>query len=186
MSNLWDRPPLTSNGDAEESVTYEYVGRVLSEWESLEFELSRLYRFFVGGTDEIEHLREYGAGRIFRDRAKLLADKAKPYFIQRCDQQREGDLDELIAAAIGHADRRNDIAHGIVFRISGLTLFRQRIRYDRLHRDHYAVVPTLYALRFHTPDGLPEYAYASTEMKRIASRILNLRKQVEKFRLDGQ
>ncbi len=162
MSNLWDRPPLTRNGDEEQDVTYAYVGRILSRWEALEFELSRLYSWFCGETDETDLEREYGNGRIFNERADILSAKAKEHFVRNPDQKSEATFDELLKQARGYAARRNDIAHGILFRIDEITLFRECLKPNLLHRPHHAIIPPLFAVRSHTSTGYPEFAYASS------------------------
>ena len=43
MAKPWDVPLLPKNGDAIQDKTYAHVGFVMTCWESLEFELSRLH-----------------------------------------------------------------------------------------------------------------------------------------------
>jgi hypothetical protein len=40
-----------------------------------------------------------------------------------------------------YADRRNEIAHGMVFRIDQITFFRERLKPQLLHREHWALIP---------------------------------------------
>ena len=65
MAKPWDIPLLPKNGDAIQDKTYAHVGFVMTRWESLEFELSRLHSLFLGALDETEAMRAYGKGRIF-------------------------------------------------------------------------------------------------------------------------
>ncbi len=183
MSNLWDRPPLTSNGDADENITFSYVGRVLNQWEALEFELSRLYSWFCGKTDDAWLEREYGNGRTFSERADILTKKARECFVRAPDQEQEAKFDDLLKQARGYAGRRNDIAHGMLFPIHEITLFKDRIKPSLLNRPHHAIIPPLFAVRSHTSSGYPEYAYASNEMRTVEARVRYLRGRVERFRL---
>jgi hypothetical protein len=183
MPQPWDRPPFPKRGDDDEHMTYAHVGRIMTRWESLEFELSRLYSWFDGALDDTDKMREYGTGRIFRDRADALGRKADQFFMQHPDQGREGEFSELLSRARLFANRRNDIAHGILFTISRITFFRDKLKPNLLHREHYAIIPPLYAMRHHDQQGLPEFAYTSVEMRRIGTRIWRLQKEVERYRL---
>ena len=65
MANPWDTPPLPTYGDDNEDETFTAVGRVMTQWESIEFELARLYSTFVGKPDDY-------AARVAADEAKSL------------------------------------------------------------------------------------------------------------------
>lgn len=158
-----------------------FVGRILSRWESIEFELSRLYSCFAGAPDEQGPVAEYGKGNIFRDRAEILAAGADAYFRRNCNQNRESDFEALLMQVTGYVARRNDIAHGILFRIDNLSFFRREIEEDQQHRPHYAIIPPLYALRWHKT-GLPDFAYTSVEMLQILRRLERVYLTVENFR----
>ena len=49
MAKPWDIPLLPKNGDAIQDKTYAHVGFVMTRWESLEFELSRLHSLLFRG-----------------------------------------------------------------------------------------------------------------------------------------
>lgn len=181
----WDRPPLPKRGDENEDVTFSHVGRITTRWEAVEFELSRLYTWFGGALDDANLMEEYGSGRIFRDRAEILERKATEYFIRTPSQFRESRFQLLLTEAKGYANRRNDIAHGMVFQIDQLTFFRERLKPKLLKRNHFALIPPLYAIRFHEQTGFPSFAYTSVEMNRLAARLVKLRRAAERFRLEG-
>lgn len=183
MTNPWDRPsiPINFNGDADADVLFSCVGRVISYWEAIEFELGLLYTCFGGIPEDHYLMREYGAGRIFRDRAQALDQKATAHCIRHNCQHREGDFDNIMSQCLGYADRRNDMAHGIVFRVDEITYFRQRIKPNRRDRMHLAVIPPLYAHRWHTT-GFPDFAYTSEEISRLLIRLEALRETVRKYR----
>jgi hypothetical protein len=174
----WDVPPLPRNGDAIPDKTFAYVGFFMSRWESLEFELSRLHSHFLGALDETEAMRAYGSGRIFPDRIAILKRAADAHFRTSPNQKREGQFDGLLTEARGYADRRNEIAHGIVFRISEITFFRERLKPQLLHREHWALIPPLYASKAHRHSGIPGYGYAATAMDRLAQRVMNLQSRI--------
>ena len=96
-------------------------------------------------------------------------------------QRREGQFDYLLESAKGFADSRNEIAHGIVFRIDQITLFREHLKPNLLKREHYALIPPLYAARPHKKSGLPGYAYTALAMERIAYRLMKLQAEIRTF-----
>jgi len=178
MARPWDPQPLPRRGDATPDKTFAYVGFTMSRWESLEFELSRLHSLFLGTLDETDAMRDYGKGRIFPERLERLATAADRHFCSEPCQKREGQLDELLEQARGYADRRNEVAHGLVFRIDEITFFREQIKPQLLKREHYALIPPLYASRPHRASGLPAYAYTSASMDRLAHRIMKLQLRI--------
>ena len=132
--------------------------------------------------DDAKLMAEYGAGRIFRERAAALSEKANEYFTSKPDQHREGEFSSLLATSKGYAERRNDIAHGIAFRIDRITWFRNQLKPHLLRRAHFSLVPPLYANRYASSAGFPLFSYTSVEMGRIAKRLLKLQREVEGFR----
>lgn len=185
MPNPWDRPPIPKRGDEHEDITFMHVGRITTRWEFIEVEFSRLYTWFGGKLDDQILMNEYGKGSISRTRTKDLTRKADEFFIKNPDQHRESKFCSLLAQARGYADRRNDIAHGIVFRIDPITFFRERIKATLLKREHYALIPPIYSFRHADVQGFPVYAYTSPEMKRLERRLWRLYKEIEDFRLEG-
>ncbi len=151
MSNLWDVPPLPTIGDDDEEATYAGVGRVTSQWEAIEFQFSRLYSIFVGKPDE--EMRAYGAGRIFRERSKILAEAARDYFIRNPDQELEGQLHALTIRAEGFSDRRNEIAHGIVFQLQRLSFFREQMDPSVRGKFQWGLIPPYHTSQKHAADG---------------------------------
>jgi hypothetical protein len=178
MAKPWDPPPLPRNGDAIPDKTFAYVGFTMSRWESLEFELSRLHSLFLGALDETDAMRDYGKGRIFPERLDTLTKAAAPHFYSHPSQKSEGQFDEVLEQARLFADRRNDVAHGIVFRIDQITYFREQIKPQLLKREHYALIPPLYALKPHRATGLPSYAYTSASMDRLSHRLMKLQMRI--------
>jgi hypothetical protein len=69
MSNPWERPPLSSAGNANPSDLYIGVGRVLSQWEIVELQLGYLYTAFVLKYQNWEAVIEYGRGPTFKGRS---------------------------------------------------------------------------------------------------------------------
>ena len=51
MTSPWEAPLLPDQGDDNENDTYLAVGKIISGWETIEFELSRLYSVFERDPD---------------------------------------------------------------------------------------------------------------------------------------
>jgi hypothetical protein len=180
LSNPWDPFPFPQSGDPEDSLTYEGVGRVLSEWEAIEFHLARLYSIFVGDADGVS-LQQYGTGRIFRDRLDRLQAASEKYFVGRPNQDLEAACDCLRKIATGYADRRNDVAHGMVFPVHGMTFFEQ-MRGSPSDKPHYLLIPPYYVIREHD-GGLPAYGYSFTELWTLRIKLRTFGDQINRYRL---
>ena len=111
----WDRPPLPTSGDDKEDATYAAVGRVLSQWENIEGELSHIFALCIGKMWTNEAYDQYYAeGKTTKSRLCTVEETARQYFISSPNQEAEGCLRRLIEGARGFADRRHEVAHGIV------------------------------------------------------------------------
>jgi hypothetical protein len=169
MTHPWDQFPIPYDGDEDDAHTYEGVGRVMTAWESVEFDLSRLYSIFAGDPDG-QVMTEYGQGRIFRDRITALRLIASKWFLARPNQALEGDFDRICAHAEGFSLRRNEIAHGIVMQVDGLLFFRMAFKLTD-DRPRYACIPPYYAFRNADSAGNPLWAYTRHNAK-VLERML--------------
>jgi len=173
MGNPWDPLPIPRDADLDDTVTYEWVGRIIDRWEHIEFTLARLHSVFAGDPDGSEELREYGAGRTVSDRDRLIRATAEKWFVRNPNQTREGRFDKLMQEYIGFSDRRNEIAHGIVHQVTGLTMFRARTtRSDYLVQ--YAVIPAYHVMKRYHDNGVPKYMYGSAEMMLLEAKLIDL------------
>lgn len=173
----WDYPGFPAEPDSCEEHTFEGVGRVLTAWECLEFRLSLIYAIFRGDKNG-PSVAEYGEnGRIFRDRISGLTSAAEKWFVAHPDQHLEALFSQITKHTIGFADRRNDVAHGIVFPVHSLTFFREA--FGVTTGNAYALIPPLYAGRRHTEDGEPTYAYTRSQMAGIALALLKVQQDAE-------
>lgn len=152
----------------------------MTAWESIEFEFARLYSVLVGAPDG-PAIMDYGDGRIFRDRLARLVKAGELHFMRRPNQPDEGEFSSLCAHASMAADRRNDVAHGIVSQIDKLEFFRNGIQVRFLNRDHWALIPPLYLVRRHI-DGLPTFAYRSRDMDILSNRMLLVCAAISEYR----
>lgn len=180
MANPWDPRPIPRDGDLDDKVTYEWVGRIIDRWEHIEFTLARLHSVFAGDPDGSEALREYGGGRTVIDREKLIRVSAEKWFVGEPNQSREGRFNRFMQEYVGFSDRRNEIAHGIVHQVSGLTLFRQRTtRADYLVQ--YAVIPAYHVMKRYHDNGVPKYMYGTFEMMQLEAKLIDLQLAIFEF-----
>jgi hypothetical protein len=173
MASPWDPLPLPRDADLDVKVTYEWVGRIIDRWEQIEFTLARLHSVFAGDPDGSAALRAYGAGRTVPERDAIIRAAAEKWFIRNPNQRREGRFNKFMQEVVGFSDRRNEIAHGVVHQVSGLSFFRARTtRPDYLVQ--YAVIPAYHVMkRFHR-GGVPKYMYSSLEMMILCDRLTTL------------
>ena len=94
----------------------------------------------------------------------------------------EGEFHQLSNLAERFADRRNDVAHGIVHPIGKLSYFRQFLDKNELGSRALALIPPLYTIRRHDKDGRPMYAYSSVELFRLTSTIAEVWFNLSDFR----
>jgi len=118
MSNPWDIPPLPTVADVDIDKTYCGVGCVISNWEGIEVNLSRIFSMFHAKTDDYETMQKYGGPTKFIHRFGQVRKFATEFFVKRHNQEIEGTLDELADQITGFSHRRNDLAHAIVNRFS--------------------------------------------------------------------
>jgi hypothetical protein len=170
-------------GDPDPSQTYAGVGAALSQWEAMEFGLARAYSIFVGDPDG-SALRDYGTGRIFRDRIAALGVEASSYFTRYPDQTHEGEFNRLIDHAVRFSERRNEIAHGIVLDVRKITFFQRMMKLMDTSVHQYVLVPPWHVLRQHDPAGMPSFAFNKNQLDGLAVKFHALERGLATFRRD--
>ena len=180
MTNPWDVPPFPLRGDTNDTLTFAGVGRVTTLWESIEFELSNLCHVFTD-RQESDGQRRYGEGNIFAKRLDILSEFACAYFTRHCDQSKEGRFSELREQARHFSKRRHEVAHGIVFDITLVTAFREKLELGSTS-PQWAVVAPYYAMRHHDVCGLPYFAYSSVELDYIMRMMRRFFWDIRDFR----
>src|ERR1700677_4645433 len=170
MSNPWDPFPPPRRGDDSDAKTFEWAGRVISQWVHIEFQLGLLYSVFAGRPNHAATVREYGAaGKIFRERLRYLRQTADRYFVANCRQDLEADFHQICAASEGFADRRNEVAHAVVFPSVFLPSFVEDRRHGHLER--WALAPPHFEARKFNAEDFPLYAYTSRELNELVIRL---------------
>lgn len=185
MSDPWDRPSLPTRGDDNQNDTYAAVGRVLSLWEQVESELGHLFALFIGkyGKDEA-YDQYYEKGKTTQGRLNSLQREAKRYFTRSPSQEIEGHFCSLMKFAIGFADRRHEVAHGVVRPIEWYgSLLPELARPLSQGGFKFCLVPPHYQRNWIT-NGIPEYIYTSAELGEIEKQLFLFAQQITRFKWD--
>jgi hypothetical protein len=180
VSNPWDPFPSPRRGDDSAAQTFEWAGRVISQWVHIEFQLGLLYSVLAGRPNHAATVREYGAaGKIFRERLRHLRRTANHFFVANCHQELEAEFHQICLASEGFADRRNEVAHAVVFPSVFLPSFVEDRRQARLER--WALAPPYFEGRQFNTEDFPAYAYTSRELNELVIRLIALQKRIESF-----
>jgi hypothetical protein len=181
MSNPWDRPPLPSFGDANDDFTYAGVGRVLSQWEHVELQLGYLHSALRGKYQDYDTMIDYGVGSAFRDRFRRLEAAARAFFVRYSSQEFEARFEALRTKVLAFADRRHDVAHGIV-RDETWTEWRIRGQPDPESQGRrYFLLPTHYKAKNFNLYMHPEYSYTYPTLRQLAHQLMLLSTEVMGF-----
>jgi hypothetical protein len=177
MSNPWDIPPFPVRGDADQNDTYAGVGRVLSQWEAIEVELSHVYSLLVYRHEDLEALREYGRPTIFRDRLDSLQRAAERYFQSNPHQETESEFSDIAKIARNFSARKNDVAHSIV-RPYRWTFPPSAETVDPFEPMQFCATPPHYSGKKFMPENLPIYVYTSVEMNALSVALFEFSHQI--------
>jgi len=175
MTEPWDRPPYPSQGDTAEDITFAGVGRVISQWESIESELSHLYALFTGTQFKYESYEaSYATGKTTQGRLQTAEKAADKFFQRKPHQKFEGEFCRLIKIISGFSERRHDVAHGIVqpFQWYLTIVPKHNLKFDTPFQ--FCVVPPHYQVKSITTKNLPKYIYTSVELMELEKKLYNL------------
>jgi hypothetical protein len=174
VANPWDIPPTPSIGDAQEDAIFTAIGRCLCEWENVEHDLAKMFAEFTGCSDAFgpePAMRAYGTIVSFRGRADMVAAAAQAYFLRDTNEELEEGFKNILKAARGWADRRNDVAHSIIL---------------GLDAGNY-LVPSLYnTKKYPISASHAAYAYSSKEIDSFTREIENLATQTFDYLVELQ
>jgi hypothetical protein len=189
MSNPWDVPPLPSTADEDDNATYAGVGRVLTQWEGIESNLSRIFSMFHNKPDDYETIRKYGEPLVFTYRFSNLQRVATQFFIKRHNQEIEGTLDEMADKIVGFSLRRNEVAHGIVNMVQFYPWFLERAGSLKPHTRYWALIPPYHSIRSHKDTGgnvplsrIPAFVYTSIELRELEQKLQALYGEIGTYR----
>src|SRR5262245_4153884 len=157
---------LPDEGDDDIESTFAGVGRVLSQWETIELELSYLYGHLLNQPDDMDIIRQYGDPITFNGRIDGLCRVAKDYFKQNPHQDTEAEFCDLVSRARGFSARRNDVAHSIVRPIQWIT--PQGIGDAPLQ---FCAVPPHYIGKKFDAHDMPAFVYTSVELNALNNAL---------------
>ena len=110
-------PPHPAKGARSSRVIYAAVGEALSYWEFLETYQARLLVALNPGELFVPNilLRAFGAIESFSAKNRVIQEAAKTYFHWYPDKPLEKEVRSLLGGLLNLAEKRNHIAHGMVF-----------------------------------------------------------------------
>jgi hypothetical protein len=167
--------------DSDPRDTFAGVGMVLSEWEGIEVSLCRIYSFFLGDPDG-PSMQAYGKPTIFRNRWNGFKAAGEQFFVSHCNQDLEGFLEKLETELLEMADRRNEVAHGIVMPINGFSFAALISPPLRTRTNYWAVMPAYYNVRKHDNEGMPQFIYGASDLVEITTRMSKVQQRLSDYR----
>lgn len=180
MPNPWDIPPFPEQGDDEADWIYRAVGQAMTKWEEVEVELAELYTELIEKPAELQSIRDYGEPFSFSQRADKLEQAARRYFATHPNQAHEAAFDDMLCQVRGWANRRNDIAHGVVQQADFQPRFRDQ--YMREGKQRYCLFPAFYMHRKHDKDYRPTYCYTCNELEDFSAHFFQARIKAQDVR----
>jgi hypothetical protein len=179
MSDPWDRPPAPAQGDDDENALFAGVGRVVSNWELIESELSHLFAMFIGVLyTEAAYDQYYERGKTTQARLAATRKAAERFFQKAPDQAVEGEFCGLMRRIGGFSERRHEVAHGVV---RPMRWHQHGVRPGESAR-RFCLVPPHYQREWLDENRTPKYAYASKELVDLAQALFALAFELGTFR----
>lgn len=123
----------------------------------------------------------YGQERIFSKRLDVFKVALDHRFVVSPDQAEEALCEALFEEIVWCANRRNEVAHSVVYDVSTFDLVRRHMMPGFGDQPHYVALPPPYAFRRHDGDG-PTYTYAQPEMSALAVYAFEMQLELRRFR----
>jgi hypothetical protein len=160
--SIWDRPPFPQQGDADKKEIWTAVGAAISAWGEYEAALGRLFTIFIAGEfPSPQARRAFGRIRSFEGRRELLRGASEAFFHYQKGTSQEQDLLKIIIKdAWNAAERRNDLAHGIVMPFTPE---------GKSEPDGFCLMPSHYDSSKRDPNDVADFAYRSARINTFTS-----------------
>lgn len=163
------RPESLPIGDDNPHKIYPVIGEITTVWEGAEISYSYLFSTILRPTQSIPAARRaYGSIISAKSRRDMIEGAGEVFFHLFPNARLEQELGEFLNIYMSAANRRNEIAHGVIVRTTG-------------QREGWYLEANTYSrkrdMNFNSP-----YAYTGAQMHQIASRFSRLRTDVEGFR----
>src|SRR5262245_13223967 len=147
MSDIWAVVPLAKKGHATPEELWEVIGQALSTWELVEQGVAILFSTIVMGefhATEAPAVRAYGSSMSSSSRVEMVREAFKTWCRQNENCPLEGNIFTLLSQCRRAAERRNEIAHGIV-----ANAFEEN--------PHWFLFPGLFNPKKRELGGMPKY-----------------------------
>ena len=170
MPAAWGRPPPPTQADTDVEELYASVGCALSHWEEIEGELSHWFALCIGKMWQHEAYDQYyEQGKTGRQRINTVQKAGEAYFVKHPSQEAEAKFSIVIDATREFANRRHELAHGVVRPIQWYwPVVQQFMKPPAGANFEYCLVPPHYQRSWFDPkDWNPEYVYTSKEIYEI-------------------
>ena len=172
MVQPWEIPPIPPHGDMKPNEVHIARSRAIDEWERVENCLMMLDSLFA---QSLGKKSCYGKGKIFVNRLESIERFGRQYFIRHPSQTVESEFDGLIASLKNYAQRRHDIAHGIV----EILLTKENQHTNTIE---FALLPAFYAIdRPRKTNFFPTFAYNAAILLSFESKFDELGQHVRSF-----
>jgi hypothetical protein len=166
-------------GDDDEDAVYAGVGRVVSNWELIEGELTHLFATFTGVLyTALAYDQYYERGKTTKARLAAIEKAAERFFQKTPDQAVEAEFGDLMRRIVGLSERRYEVAHGIV---RAMRWNERRVGPANGARQ-YCLVPPHYQREWLDEHRMPEYGYTSKELLDLGQTLFALAFELGTFR----
>ncbi len=173
----WNPKPKLPMGDADERDTYAAVGHALSRWECLETSIALCFSAIVGALMNQSAMRAYGTVASFSGRRDMV--KAAFDVFELRDHPKVAPFAPLLNRAGNFSARRNEIAHGVVTRVT----------VDNVPQGSYLVPPRYNSNKHKYREpismlGLGDYAYTAAQIHEYAQHFHDLHIEASRLSVD--
>jgi hypothetical protein len=165
MANPWDVAPWPDQGNETADEIFRAVGEALSSWELIEQGIATIFTVVtVGGYYAASEpaIRAYGSVANSRSRVQMVRAAAESWFHQWPDCPLETNIKDLLNECEKWSARRNEIAHGIVDRLT-----------DQWINGWY-LFPGLYSIKKRPLGGRAAYRYTAKNIEEYARGFTDL------------
>jgi len=161
----WNPKPKLPRGDASADILYAAVGRALSQWEQLETNLALCFSAFVGASLKDGAVLAYGTVTAFTGRRDMVKVAFEAFPAR--SHEKIAPFKDILNRAGNFSARRNEIAHGIVTRLT----------VEQVDNGCY-LLPPLYNTnkqrKFAVTAGFGDYAYTSSQISEYTQHFGDL------------
>lgn len=169
--NPYDIQPMQPNGSGQVYI-FRAVGRALSAWEYMEYDLSRLYEELVGARTDGAGA---GYGTLVSGAARLQLVVQAAAFFPAATPGSLKEITDVIKLVEKFGARRNDIAHGVVTKVAGRSGWYLRPAWYDTRKSPRGSLS--YSKKYNFGAGL--YAYTAEQINAYADEFQAINKRLQ-------